>query len=302
MSGIWDSESAVIGGGPGGLVSALYLKRFRRSIVLVHSGVPRAFWIPKTHNLIGFDKGISGKSLLRRLHRQIDQLKIERIEATARVERFREGFKVLTDQGTFTAKKIILATGIRDVQPDIPNVTDLRLKGLLRYCPICDAYEFRDKTLAVLAKNDHGLQEALFLAPYAKKLRILAPEGLLISVKKRNTLRRNGAHLYQGELEAIEPAAKALGGMRIHLKNRNAFSADACYVALGSEVIDDAYKGMPYLKRTEAGFLTATTEQRLSVRGLFGVGDCVNLLGQLSVAAGQAAVAATTLHNDLLEW
>ncbi|MBI3542811.1 MAG: NAD(P)/FAD-dependent oxidoreductase, partial [Deltaproteobacteria bacterium] len=48
------------------------------------------------------------------------------------------------------------------------------------------------------------------------------------------------------------------------------------------------------------GFLVTTTEQRTSVGGLFAVGDCVNLLGQISVAAGQAAVAATTIHNDLL--
>ncbi|MBC7692591.1 MAG: FAD-binding protein [Methylotenera sp.] len=57
----WDFDCAVIGGGPGGLVSALSLKRFRRKVILLNSGKPRAAWIPKAHNLMGFPGGISGK-------------------------------------------------------------------------------------------------------------------------------------------------------------------------------------------------------------------------------------------------
>ena len=60
----FDFEAAVIGSGPGGLLAALYLGRFKRSVAVFGEGDSRASWIPKTHNLIGYENGISGERLL----------------------------------------------------------------------------------------------------------------------------------------------------------------------------------------------------------------------------------------------
>src|SRR4051812_16872411 len=89
---IWDC--AVIGSGPAGLVAALYLARFRRRVLIVNSGVPRAYWIPTTRNLIGFDHGISGKALLARLTRQVKNLGCEILDAEAKVNKTSEGFDI----------------------------------------------------------------------------------------------------------------------------------------------------------------------------------------------------------------
>ena len=77
---------------------------------------------------------------------------------------------------------------------------------------------------------------------------------------------------------------------------------EAAYVELGCTVNDSAWGHLRGLRRSPDGFLNTTMEQRTNIPGLFAVGDCVNLLGQISVAAGQAAVAATIIHNDLLDW
>ena len=80
-----DYEVAVIGAGPGGLVAALYLKRFLRSTIIASTGAPRASWLPKTHNLIGYRALISGAELRARLNTQIDDL---RARGGGRADRF----------------------------------------------------------------------------------------------------------------------------------------------------------------------------------------------------------------------
>jgi thioredoxin reductase (NADPH) len=120
--GSWDVDCAVIGGGPGGLISGLYLKRFNRDVVVINAGRPRASWIPITRNLIGYSEGIRGKELLKRIHRQLDSHDVERLDSMASVARHRQGFEIDTDRGKIKARKVIIATGIRDIQPDLENL------------------------------------------------------------------------------------------------------------------------------------------------------------------------------------
>ncbi len=67
-------DCAIIGAGPAGLLSALYLRRYRREIIVFNAGKPRASWIPKIHNLLGLDHSISGRVALKRLHHQLRKL------------------------------------------------------------------------------------------------------------------------------------------------------------------------------------------------------------------------------------
>jgi thioredoxin reductase (NADPH) len=296
MTHSWDYDCIVVGGGPGGLVASLYLKRFLRKVLLIQSGTPRAAWIPSTHNLIGYFHGISGPTLLRRLNQQIADLGVPILYATAHVLRWNGGFKVQTSRGAYLTRKVVLATGIEDIQPAVDNVLELRRSGLLRYCPVCDAFEHRHQKLAVFISNEAGLDRALFMIPYARKLHIVAPPGV-VSRTKRTHLRKRGIQFIQGPLESME-LQRTRQGLWIRAAQRD-FGVDAAYVEMGSRVRDEAFKGMKGLRRIKEGYLITTSEQRLSVPGLFAVGDCVNQLGQVSVAAGQAAIAATAVHNDL---
>lgn len=301
----WDHDCAIIGGGPGGLVSALYLRRFRRSVVIVNAGKPRAAWIPRTHNLLGFPLGISGESLLKRLNRQVNCLGAERVRAQAVVRRAKRGAGFEIDcpgHGTLRARAVILATGVEDVQPDLHNLIALRKAGLLRYCAVCDAYDHRDRKLAVLARDAFGIRKALFLRHFARGVRIVVPEDLKVPPTLVALVKDAGAVLRHGALEAIERTPRGPHAVEICLSQGKPIECDAVYVELGCRVRDEAFRGMRCVRRTKEGFILATNEGRAGAPGLFAVGDCVNLLAQLSVAAGQAAVAATTIHNDLCDY
>jgi thioredoxin reductase (NADPH) len=299
-SGKWDCDCAVIGGGPGGLVSALYLRRFRREAILINHGRPRASWIPETHNLIGFYKGISGHALLLRLARQVRDLEAEKINGRASVKKIKSGFQINVGGRTLNARKVILATGITDNQPNLPNLNELREKGVLRYCSICDAYEYRDQPIIVLAQDAAGFQKAFFLCHYSDRITVVAVNGYEPPPRLIHEMKKYGTRFRRGPVRCIETSPNN-PGVWVHLEEGRPLFARVAYVELGSTVNDEGFKNLRNLSRTKEGLLISTTEQRLSVPGLFAVGDCVNVLAQISVAAGQAAVAATTVHNDLLK-
>jgi thioredoxin reductase (NADPH) len=198
-----------------------------------------------------------------------------------------------------TARTAILATGISDIHPLVPNLEDIRELGLLRYCPICDAYDYRDQVVVVLAQDDAGLEKALFIRHYTPKLRVVVPAKLRIGARRVHQLREARVRVDRGELVALEPSRSPYG-LIVHLDTGKQIYSRVTYPMLGCEVKDSAFRSLRGLHRTKEGFLVFTTEQRLSIPGLFGVGDCLNQVGQLSIAAGQAAIAATTIHNDLL--
>jgi len=296
-----DFECAVIGAGPGGLVSALYLKRFRRRVIIINAGVPRAEWIPKTHNLLGYADGISGRALLQRIRRQVKDLRVPMESGTARVTRARDGFRLSIDGRELTAKKVILATGIEDLEPPLVNIARLRLDGYLRYCPVCDAFEYRGKKLCAFVRNAEGIERATFLLHYTNFLTVVVspdPQGFVLTQSRITRLRKLGVRLIEGDVSEIEPT-RSRNGIWIRAGETSPIFAHAGYVELGVRVRDEAIRGLHGVRRAESGHLCPTSEQRLKIPGLFAVGDCVNRLGQISVAAGQAAIAATAVHNDL---
>jgi thioredoxin reductase (NADPH) len=291
-------DCAVIGGGPAGLTAALYLCRFKRSVLLFQEGLPRAAWIPKTNNLLGYYRGLSGRALLKRLRSQLKGLELDEVNARARVKREKKSFLVETPGRTYEAKKIILALGIRDKQPPLPNLRELRKLGLLRYCPICDGFEHRDKTLFLLVGGEDCIRKVSFLHNYSKRLLVITPRNFFLSGKRRRDYRRMNARIIRGEVAAACPEGD---GIRISLANGKSYSADAGYVELGFDLNDEAIEGIRGIRKTKSGLLVASAEQRLSVPGLFAAGDCVSGLAQISGAAGQAAIAATAVHNELLQ-
>ncbi len=297
----WDFDSVIVGGGPGGLVAALYLRRFRRSVLVVNEGISRAEWIPKTHNLIGYYKGISGKNLLARMHQQLDEVKTERMQGRASVKKISDGFQIAVGKHKITASSVIIGTGIQDTQPELENLMKLRKKGLLRYCPVCDAYNYRNEPLSVFINDEGGLERALFVSHYSSKVTVIAPSGFTPSPIRIKQMKKLNMNLVNGVVEKVEETFTG-NGIWVHVADRKPLFSKVTYVEMGCTVNNDVIKGMKNVRKTQSGFFITSVEQRIGPEGLFAVGDCVNNLGQISVAAGQAAVAATAIHDDLLKW
>jgi thioredoxin reductase (NADPH) len=174
MSDILDC--IVVGGGPGGLTAAIYLGRFRRRFVVLDSGDSRLDWIPVSHNHPGFPDGAPGRELLARMRQQAQTYGAE-IRSVAAVGATRDDAGLFTietaDGAELRSRNLLLATGVTDNEPALPNVYGLVRRGLIRICPICDGYEQQGKSVGVIGNSDKAIDEAIFLKLYTDRLTVL---------------------------------------------------------------------------------------------------------------------------------
>ncbi len=161
-------DCVIIGGGPAGLTAAIYLARFRRSLRIIDANESRAAWIPLSHNHAGFPAGISGRDLLARMTKQARQFGAEIQTAGIKtLTRLNDGSFVarLSDGTECGSRTVLLATGVIDIEPALPDLFHAVQRGLIRHCPICDGYEVTGENIAVLCPAGFPPRKRCFCAP-----------------------------------------------------------------------------------------------------------------------------------------
>jgi thioredoxin reductase (NADPH) len=293
-------DCLIIGGGPAGLTAATYLARFHLSTLVIDAGDGRAAAIPMTHNHSGFPEGISGLELLGRMRDQATKygavLEPGMVNSVSVADTGL--FVVKTVDRTFSARTVLLATGVLNRRPmtmPLSQHDEAVACGLLRYCPICDGYEVTDRPVAVIGTGKTGLAEAQFLRSYTDKVSLISPEA--------------NHHLDTSELAEVRAAEIDLqlgpclefslhsGSIRVRLQAKTLAFA-SIYPALGTTIRSELALSLG-AQATGDGCPAIDSHQRTSIRGLYAAGDVVSGLDQISHAMGQAAVAATAIRNDL---
>lgn len=291
-------DCLVIGGGPGGLTAAIYLGRFLRDFLVVDAGASRADWIPLSHNHAGFPDGIPGPELLARMRAQAERYGagIVRGEIT-RLERHAHGFTAELDGRRLDARTVILATGALDIEPELPGLNNAIRRGLIRHCPICDAYEVQGQKVAIIGYGKCSIRELMLLRAYTSDLTLLTlGRGLELPEEEKAFAREAGVRVVEHPVEALEVEGSRIGTWQMGGGEHLRF--DTLYTALGLRARSDVALALG-AEHDEDGMLITDAHQRTSVPGLYAVGDVVRGLGQISVAMGHAAVAATDINNRL---
>ncbi len=296
-------DCAIIGGGPTGLTVALYLARYNRRFVLLDGGNSRAAWIPESHNLPLFTKGIAGPEILRRQREHVEadgasiiDAKVTKLEADG--SGFTVRFQADAQTSKISARFIVLATGVVDIAPRIPDVQEAVQRGLIRYCPVCDGYEATGRKVGVIGVGDRGLGEAVFVArTYSSDVTLLSfREPLVLSEKELETAKARAISVIREPVSMLafkERAvhAKASGGDRD-------YEFDVVYSALGVEYRSALATALG-AEADGMGALTVDDHSQTTIPGLYAAGDVTRGLNQIVVAMGQAARAATHIHNRL---
>jgi thioredoxin reductase (NADPH) len=294
-----DVDALIVGGGPGGLVAAVYLARFRRTVVVVDAGSGRASLIPRSHNFPGFPDGIRGTELLERLRAQAvrygAQIVAGRVEA---VERIADGaFAVQSTAAPIEARMVVLATGVVDVEPDLPNLRDVIRRGLVRHCPICDGFEIDGQRVAIIGAGAKGAREALFIRHFSDDVTLFTLGGDAQSDEDRAALQAAGIRIVEEPLTEVAVEHDAIVGLQTIDGRAHRF--DTLYSALGC-IPNATIAAALDVERGGDGMIVTDSHLRTSVANVYACGDIVHdSLNQIAVAAGHAAIAATDIHNAL---
>lgn len=287
-------ETVVVGGGPAGLTAATYLRRFHRACVLFDGGDSRARRIPESHNCPGFPDGVSGPDLLKRMTAQA-------LEAGVRIERIRIdsitrdpiGFRVVAGAQAWRTRAVILATGVNDVLPDVDWAEAAIACGAIRLCAICDAFEATDMRIGVYGPRAAVASHARFLRTYSAHLTLIPTDEPFDE--------RFPPPYTDDTVTVLAPGGElSFDGTRCRYREPDGPEAmlDTVYPFLGTQVDHPLVVSAGALP-PEPGEAIVDAHQMTCVPGLYAIGDMVSGLNQISVAVGQAAIAATHLHSQL---
>lgn len=291
-------DTLIIGGGPGGLTAAIYLRRFRRNIAIVDKGNSRLQWIPRTHNFPGFPDGIQGAELLGNMRSQLGRYggHVTEGEVTSLV-RNGDYFTADFDGGQLHARTVLIASGIADAGMPIENWREAVASGAVRLCPVCDGYDVLDKRIAVIGAAEHCIGHALFMRSFSNDITLFERDAVAVpSASDQRRLTEAQVKWVESPLRGITMTADMTPVL--HTDDGVEHHFDVVYPMLGETARSDLAVALG-AHTTDCEKLVVDDYQATSVPGLYAVGDVVRGLNQISVACGHAAVAATRIHNQL---
>ena len=291
-------DTLIIGGGPGGLTAAVYLRRFRRDVLVVDKGHSRLDLIPVTHNSPGFPDGIQGHQLLDNLRCQLGKYDGQVSEGEISwLRRDGDSFVAGFGERELRARTVLLATGIADAGLPIENWREAVACGAVRLCPVCDGFDVLDKRIAIVSSAKNPVGHALFMRTFSASVTLFERgEDIVLSGEQRAKLDAAGVRYHSSPLlgvtmsDAMQPV--------LHTEDGEDHHFDVVYPMLGETARSELAASLG-AETTDCMELVVDAHQCTSVPGLYAVGDVVRGLNQISVAAGQAAVAATRIHNTL---
>lgn len=289
-------DCLIIGAGPAGLLAATYLTRFRRRVLVVHDGASRAALIPRSHNYPGYADGIGGVALLENLRAQAERYGARFVEAHVNDLR-REGGHFIAHAGEAVhATTVLLATGVIDIEPALPDLPNAIRRGYVRHCPICDAFEVRDQAIVIIGRGHHAINEALFLRHYTDRIDLILLDRDPLDAEQRARLKRADIAVIEETLERIVLQENRISALRFAGGRERRY--DAVYSALGAINRSELAIALN-ARHSDDGAVIVDAHQQTSVAGLYAAGDVVQSLNQIAVAFAHAAIASTAIHNRL---
>ena len=293
----------IIGGGPAGLTAGLYAARSMLKVRLFEKEVVggQTSITDIIENYPGFPKGISGFELTDKMREQAQEfgLELDMVEVTS-VDFSGPVKKIVTPNGEFGAKAVIITTGVRPSRLDVPGAQELTGRGI-SYCATCDGPFFRNKKVMVIGGGNSAVEEALYLTKFASQVTIVHRRDQLRAdkiVQKRAFDNEKVDFLLDSVITAVSGDGLVSGVTVKNVKTgeEKEVPADGIFVFVGNLPNTELFDGK--LTLDERGYITTDESLMTSAAGVFAAGDVrYNLLKQVVVAAGEGALAAVSAEK-----
>ncbi len=289
----------IIGGSYAGLSAAMALGRSLRTVLIIDSGLPCNWQTPHSHNFLTQD-GKTPKEISTIAKNQVVQYETVQfytgIATSGR--KMKEGFEITTGSGeTFSGKKLIFATGIKDILPDIKGFAACWGISVI-HCPYCHGYEFRNQKTGIIANGDRAFHLALLVNNLTNDITIFTSGKAAFSAEQIIKLNNHNIEIVETKISEIEHQNGHVKSLVFSDGTKRNFAA--VYAAVPFVQHSD----IPVLlgcQLTEQGYLKTDNFQKTSVPGIFACGDAASMMRSVANAVATGSFAGAMTNKELTD-
>jgi len=291
-------DTIIVGGSYSGLSAAMALGRALRNVLIIDSGIPCNRHTPHSHNFITQDGEKPGKIAQKAKEQVLKYNTINMLEDTAiKGVKNESGFDIHTATGkVFGAKKLLFATGIKDILPEIEGFAACWGKSII-HCPYCHGYEVRGKTTGILANGDVAFHLAQLVSNWTKDLTIFCNGTSTLTETQTAKLYQHGIQVIEKEIDRLTHDSGSI--RHITFKDKKQYALDAVYARPAFE----QHCKIPHdlgCEYTEQGFLFVNSFQKTNVPGIYACGDNTTGMRSVANAVAMGSMAGAMLNSDLI--
>ena len=293
-------DVVVIGGGAAGLSAALVLTRALRRVAVVDAGEPRNAPAERMHGFLSRD-GLSPAELLRLGREEIigygSDVIAARVDDVRPPDDANPRFEVhLADGDVLCARRVLFASGLRDLLPEIPGVRERWGRDLL-HCPYCHGYEVRDQPLGVLGGSPEAVAHALLIRQWSSDL-VIFPHTDDLTDDQREALLARAVGVVEGPVASLRVEDDVLTA--VELADGRVVRRTAVFIRPQMVPRDEAMTSLG-CATDEHGWVVTDGTGRTSVGGVWVAGNLSDPRAQVITAAGEGSAAAIAINASLVE-
>lgn len=289
----------IIGGSFAGLSSAMALGRAMRNVLIIDNGIPCNRQTPHSHNFITQD-GVKPSEIAEKARAQVLKYATVKIYNDTAVsgKKTQNGFTIVTQSGeVFTAKKLIFATGVKDIMPELNGFAECWGKSVI-HCPYCHGYEVKNEKTGILANGDFAFHYAQLISNWTKELTIFTNGKSNLTPEQIDKISKHNIPIIDKEIAYLKHENGYV--QQIDFKDLSTFDLKAMY----SRPAFEQHCKIPELlgcELSEQGLLKIDMFQKTTVSNVFACGDNTSPMRSVANAVSAGNIAGAVVNNEMIE-
>ena len=297
----------IIGAGPAGMTAALYAARANLNTLLLERGIPGGQMnnTAEVENYPGFDS-ILGPDLALKMYDGINQFGVEHgYDNVVEVKDHHDYKEVITDDASYEAKVVIIATGCEHRNLEVPGEAEYSGRGV-SYCAVCDGAFFRNKKLIVVGGGDSAVEEAIYLTQFADEVKIVHRRDALRAqkiIQDRAFANEKISFIWDSVVEEIKGDDQKVTAVKIkNVKTGETYeeAADGVFIYVGLVPLTQAFTSLGITD--DAGWILTDERMQTKIPGILACGDARQKhLRQITTAVGDGGIAGQQAYQFIEE-
>ncbi|WP_316828185.1 NAD(P)/FAD-dependent oxidoreductase [Pedobacter miscanthi] len=293
-----DFDVIIIGGSYAGLSAALTLGRATRNVLVIDGGKPCNRQTPHSHNFLTHDGEQPADISATAKTEVLKYPTVKFLDGNANLaKQIAGGFNVGLENGQhFTTRKLLLATGLKDVLPAIKGLAECWAISAI-HCPYCHGYEVKNEKIGLLMNGDHAFEMAKTLNLWNKDLTILTNGKSQLTAEHTEKLKSKSITILEDEI--VELAHTDGHVKSIIFNNGKHLALKAIYVKpeVSQHVNFNEQLGF---ELTDMKMIKVDEQQQTTAKGVYAAGDCTTMFRSLSIITAAGTMAAVMINKELI--